>query len=399
MTIAGAFVLISMLVSPLSPSQASDPIPESDIEACKVPNGAEQSAGFSFPRRPDVLPTSGVIKAAIIFVDFPDAVGTDEKQLGKVARTYTDNFKKFFRAQSFGKVDFQFDYVPKYFRIKSKTTSYGMNLRKGGDGNGVVRYFQDAINAADSEYDFSQYQAVYVIPSNTNREITYGPAIGAGAATSNEGPIFAGAVAGTDSRRRENSHEWAWMAHETGHLFGLGHPWQITSDAQGRTSNVSEAAVWDLMINIGDGTKGDFLAWSRFLLDWLDPNQIGCYDIRGLKTGNLKVSLTAAALNTPGNKLLVFRTAEYKAIAVEVRVNSGLNKFPKSWEGPIVYEVNNLKSGYDGAIKLLSRDSRRDWNLLIGNMRLNQKVKQSGLEIQYRGKFRDNYVLSISLNR
>ena len=390
-------VLALAFVFPVA-AQASSTIEPTLVETCKLPNGNREFASFGFPRLPNRLPSSGVINAAIIFVDFPDAVGTDSKSLKQVANNYINKFVQFYRAQSYGKVEFKFDFNPKYYRISKKTTSYQMNLRKGQDGRGTFDYFRDAISAADSEYDFSNYQVVYVIPSNTNREITYGPAIPDSTAMSEDGPVPMGAVAGTDSRRRENSLEWSWLAHETGHLFGIEHPWRITSDAQGRTSQRSEAAVWDLMVNIGDGSTGDFLAWSRFLLGWIVDDQVVCFDATQKKPATTEFVITPAAPNDPRKKLALIKTGENTAIAVEVRVNSGLNKFPKSWEGPIVYLVDTTKVSNEGATRLLSRDSRRSRDLLIGNLRRGQSVKHGDVSVVFKGKRGSEYVFSLRTN-
>lgn len=390
-------VLALALVFPVA-AHANPKIEPTLAETCKLPNGTREFASFGFPRLPNRLPSSGVINAALIFVDFPDAIGTDSKSLKQVANNYINRFNQFYKAQSYGKVEFKVEFNPKYYRIPKKTTSYQMNLRKGQDGRGTFDYFRDAIAAADSEYDFSRYQVVYVIPSNTNTEITYGPAIPDSTALSEDGPVPMGAVAGTDSRRRENSLEWSWLAHETGHLFGIEHPWRITSDAQGRTSLRSEAAVWDLMVNIGDGSTGDFLAWSRFLLGWIEDDQVLCFDTTQVEKGTTEFVVTPATLKDNRKKLVLIKSGENTAVAVEVRVNSGLNKFPKSWEGPIVYLVDTTKISNEGAARLLSRDSRRSRDLLIGNMRKGQTVKHGNLTLFFKEKRGSEYVFSMRTN-
>lgn len=380
----------------------AEPVELLETSQCQLPAGPRPEADFGFPRSTQRLPAEGTISAVMIFVDFPDARGTDEKDLASVGVRYTRNFKKFYSAQSYGRVSFEIKVIPKYFRLASKTSSYKMNLRKGQNGDGAARYFQDSLKAADTTVDFTGVDVVFVVPSNTNKEITYGPAFPLRAEDdylrTDEGLIRNGAVAGTDSRLRENSLEWSWMAHETGHLFGLGHPWPVTADAQGRTSDSSNAAVWDLMSSINKGSTGEFLGWSRFLIGWLGQPDAYCIDADSVNKSGTEIRLRPLAQQSPAKKFLMIKTGDQTAIAVEIRTNSGLNKFPGSWEGPLVYKIDSSKAGYEGVASLITPNKTRDYStgLKIGTLKPGQKVSANGLSIQYVGRRGADYVLKVT---
>jgi len=390
------------LVAGLSaPSSASPQQQSRQIEQCQLPSGPGNFTDFGFPRSIDRLPAEGTIRAQILFVDFPDAVGTDENRLRKVARQYTGKFKQFYSAQSYGKVRFEFSYIPRYFRLDSKTSSYKMNLRKGQDGSGAGRYFQDALRAADKDVDFTGIDVVYVIPSNTNREISFGPAFGTHREDSflqtDETIIYNGAVAGTDSRLRENHLEWVWLAHETGHLFGLSHPWKIDSDAQGRVLSAPDYPVWDLMTHMGDsGVAGDLLGWSRFQIGWLGASNVICVDAKDIGTEPFVARLAALSSRQNAEKFLFIRTGTYTGIAVEVRTRGGLNRFPASWEGPLVYTLDTRKIGNQGATTLVGPSRIRHNGLVVGTLTLGQVVKSSGIEIKYAKKNKNRFDITLS---
>ena len=395
----GALLYALMICVPSASAEIA--APRLPIEQCKLPSGPRDFTNFGFPRSTNRLPSEGRIKAQIIFVDFVDAVGTDGKNLRKVAQRYTRDFERFYSAQSYGKVSFDFTYIPKYFRIDKKTTSYNMNLRKGQNGEGVGRYFQDALRAADKEVDFSGIDVVYVIPSNTNREITYGPAfpegIGSTYLQTDEGAIQNGTVAGTDSRLRENSLEWVWMAHETGHLFGLEHPWKVNSDAQGRGLSAPSYPVWDLMLNMGDGATGDLLGWSRFLIGWLDESNIFCIDGEALTRETISLDIASLSSKSNTEKFIFVKTGTYTGIAIEVRTRGGLNTFPASWQGPLAYVIDTRKIGNEGAASLVGSGLPRFNGLATGTIRPGQQVVSDGFKVRF--KSQSGKIFRIELSR
>jgi M6 family metalloprotease-like protein len=398
-SIALTGILLALTIAGPSASAAPERL-RLGLEECKLPSGPRDFTNFGFPRSANRLPSEGVIKAQIIFVDFPDAVGTDERKLRKVANRYTKNFKKFYSAQSYGKVSFDFTFLPKYFRIDQETTSYKMNLRKGQNGDGTGRYFQDALRVSDREIDFTGIDVVYVIPSNTNREITYGPAFPMGMGSTflqtDEGAIQNGTVAGTDSRLRENSLEWVWMAHETGHLFGLEHPWKVNSDAQGRGLSAPSHPVWDLMLNMGNGETGDFLGWSRFLIGWLEDSNVFCIDADNLTREPISLKLSPLSSRADHEKFIFVKTGTYTGIAIEVRTRGGLNSFPASWQGPLVYSIDTRKIGNEGAASLVGTGSPRFNGLSIGTLKPGQQVVSEGIKVRFKSQAGKGYNIEVS---
>ena len=399
LSITVSALLLTLTISVPSASAQTE-LARLALEECKLPSGPRDFTNFGFPRSTSRLPSEGLIKAQIIFVDFPDAVGTDERNLRKVAQRYTKNFEKFYSAQSYGKVSFEFTYLPKYFRIDQKTTYYKMNLRKGQNGEGTGSYFQDALRASDKEIDFTGIDVVYVIPSNTNREITYGPAFPMGTGDTylqtEEGALQNGAVAGTDSRLRENSLEWVWMAHETGHLFGIDHPWKVDSDSQGRGLSAPSHPVWDLMLKMEDGVTGDLLGWSRFLIGWLDESNVTCIDAENLTREAVSLKLSPLSSRSNTEKFIFVKTGAYTGIAIEARTRGGLNTFPASWQGPLVYKIDTRKISNEGAASLVGPGSPRFNGLSIGTLKPGQQVVSDGIKVRFKSQAGKVYKIEVS---
>lgn len=398
--------LTSRIISPLlvitllfglatisNPAFAETQLP---IQQCQLPSGPRPGSTWGFPRSADLLPADGEIRIQIIFVDFPDAKGTDEKSLESTAKRYKDNFQKFYTAQSYGRVKFSFSYVPEYFRLNKKSSTFQMNLGKGQDGSGGLDYFRSAIEAADKKVDYSEVDLVVVIPSNTNREITYGPAVVGVSVVTDEKIITRGAVAGIDSRLRSDSTEWVWMAHEIGHLFGIGHPWKTNTDPQGRWLSKPDYPVWDLMLHLDNGLTADFLGWNRFLIGWLGEGSVVCIDSMQLANEPKVVSLAPITSKNEKEKFLFIKTGDYTGIAIEVRAPLGLNKFPKSWGGPLVYTIDTRKVGNEGFAKIVKGNRLTQRGLTVGTLVKGQTVSTSGIKIKFQKKTGDNYEISLS---
>ena len=356
------------------------------IESCKLKYQNQWETGFGFPRSSHRLPNSGQIKAIFIFVDFPDAPGTDHP--AEVAKSYFDKFNGFYKSVSYGKVSFSYSVPDRYFRIDKPSNSYRMNMKKGELNPDPSAYFQDALKAADPIVDFSGFDVVYVIPSNTNREISYGPSfpMGPGNETlkTNEKVFYSGAVAGTDSRLQENSYEWVWLAHETGHLFGLEHPWRVQSTPQGATTIGPEVAIWDLMLAMWKNSPQahEFLGWTRLLLSWISDEQVNCQDISSLSGTDLKFRLTPIELNTPDEKLAVIRINETTALVMEVRRNLGFDIIPLEYEGTLIYLVDVTKGSNEGMATLVSSNTKLVNGISIGTMKAGSSVELADMRIE-----------------
>jgi M6 family metalloprotease-like protein len=342
--------------------------------------------GFGFPRSSNRLPNVGLIKAIFIFVDFSDAPGTDQPAV--VAKTYFEEFNEYYKSVSYGKVSFSYSVPDRYFRINKPSNSYRMNMKKGEQNPDPASYFQDALKAADPTVDFSGFDVVYVIPSNTNTEIVYGPAfpMGLGNETlkTDEKTFYSGAVAGTDSRLQENSLEWVWLAHETGHLFGLEHPWKVQSTPQGATTIGPEVAIWDLMLAMWKFSPKahEFLGWTRFLMSWISDDQVNCQDVSSISNGDFEFKLTPIEVNTPTDKLAIIRLSETKALVIEVRRNLGFDKIPAEYEGTLMYLVDVTKGSNEGMATLVSSNTRLVNGISIGTMKAGNSVEVANIRIE-----------------
>jgi M6 family metalloprotease-like protein len=376
--------VVRKVTSPLIDAPKPEILPARSAEDCKLRFATPFETGFGFPRSSTRLPATGVIRAIVLFVEFPDALGNDDPLVE--GKKYTEEFIKFYSAMSYGKLEFKVDVAPKYFKLKSTTSSYKMNIGRGDDGSGVSRYFQDALEAADPSIDFSPYEVAYVIPSSTNVEITYGPAFPLPADSNllrtNEKAFTSGAVGGADSRLRLNSLEWVWMAHETGHLFGLEHPWLVQSDSQGRTTIGDTVAMWDMMLAMWNGFSSfEFIAWTRFLIGWIPDNQIACIDAKAESGKTFEIDVEPIARQASGRKMIFVKTSETTGIAIEVRRNEGFDRVSAEHEGTLVYAVDVSKRGNEGMARWLGSNNSKRRNVSVATIKTGAIIQTDWAQI------------------
>lgn len=112
------------------------------------------------------------------------------------------------------------------------------------------------------------------------------------------------------------------VVHETGHLLGL--PDLYTANAP------STLHRWDVM---AARWPSELLAWHRWKLGWLDPDQIVCITRRSTRT------VTLQPLERPGGTKAVVVKRGLRAIVVEVRARSGYDSTLCD-TGVLAYEVD-----------------------------------------------------------
>ncbi len=241
--------------------------------------GFGDGEGLNDPRLP---PTTGTLRAAMLFVDFADSPGVDSP--GSVYQAYAPALSAWVRSVSYGRLELSVVPVLRWLRLPRTLAEYEES------------HFGGAVEAAVATAGVGPVNALYLVPSMDALASTI----------VDHDPLRVGGA---------EIHAWSWVArgslerlgsqvliHETGHVLGL--PDLYLSGV------ASSRHVWDVMTS---GPGAGLFAWHRWKLGWLDRDQVVCLTRRGSVQARLQ-----PVESRGGTKAIVVRLARAVVVA-EVR--------------------------------------------------------------------------------
>lgn len=343
---------------------------QQSIDTCRLAKVNKETLSAGFPRFSSLIPSTGNIRSLFLYVDFLD------NKASAVPKGFTEQFsvtaKRFLEAQSYGRAKFTFESSPKVYRINKKSSNYQMFSDGQGDAGALI---QDAINAADTEIDFSKYDFLTIVPPKNTTTILSGGAITGGPDNfkSTERNFSSGVVIGKTKLSNFSlpGFGWSFYSHEVGHVLGITHPF-LQKDGE-------PAAIWDLMGNGGTSVP-EFIGWHRFLLDWLTESEIACF--AGASFSNSQHFLTPLNTAGKGKKMVVITLNAKQALVIEARRASTYDKLQKYEEGTLVYRVDVSKGDDKGIITILGNKGTKREGQTLESIKPGESVTSNGYVIK-----------------
>lgn len=316
----------------------SDPVQMPDITPCRLPEAANHGElGLGFPVNPNRMPSTGAVRAAVLFTDFSDSPSTRTAE--EVFSVISPAGVEFFSSASYGRMDYQLSPHFSWLRMSKPSTEYTFATFEGHRA-----YIQEAVDLADPAVDFSDAHQVIVLTNPDTVAFQFGPALtanpGSGGIEADGAMIYNAITSASDL----DFWGFRWLNHESGHSMGLVDLYAYEGDDAHRFVGDFSLMGW---VN---GTAPEYLAYERWLLGWLDDSQIYCH-----QTNDETVSLTA--LETAGGvKAIIIPTGPTTATVVESRravaYDSGVLK-----EGALVYTVDTSIPTGSGPIQVFPHDN------------------------------------------
>lgn len=308
-----------------------------DVGACKLSDPTPGGASLGFPRSSERIPTIGTVEIVVLFVDFTDVAAS--RSPADVLSMFSPAAEDFIDAASYGRTQVVLRPHLEWMTLSGPSTGYVTNTYSGHRA-----FIQEAIDLADPDVDFSGAVEVVVV-STPNAA-----AVRSARAAAWFGGAFTGGQFTPDGTSMTNaitvgSDLTAWgefgylvVAHEIGHSMTLVDLYSY-SGFPGFTGEFS------LMNDVG-GEAPEHMAYERWLMGWLDDDQILCVGTES--------SATISPIEVRrGAKALIAPTGPTRAVVAESRRPLGYDSALAA-PGVVVYLVDASIDTGSGAIEVVN---------------------------------------------
>jgi hypothetical protein len=290
-------------------------VPSENIETCKIKQTGNDSVRSGFPAATPLYQSSGVVKWALIPLDFVDLPG--EANFKSRVQEQMDYASEWADVTSEGRLQIQWKVQESWIRLPGLSKDYAIPV---SDNNGFGSPAQQSVwtrvvTEADKYFDFTGIQAVQFILPAGQGIIEYGIKGNAWFDVvknfkTNEGTrIELFSIPSTfleEANSGRNFWSW-WMYHYIG---GLG-------IAKYGGSRIATPMMTYVIQGVTEGER-DLGGWIRFLIGWMPEDRVYCRTATNLT----KLDLTLVPLTdnkSEGVKLAVIPLSETKALILESR--------------------------------------------------------------------------------
>ncbi len=354
-----------------------------DPDSCRPPG----PAGFPLRSR---VPSTGVIRVAVLFLDFPDAQARHTTR--REAELGLPYIETYLATASYGRLKTEFTPLHRWLRAAHGYRSYL--------GTSAVPTLEDpldpdaeAVRLADPEFDFTDHDAVMVVMPSSH----FGSGLATGSIRTEEATLSRVRINFLSLAEPRQPLEWGLVAaHELAHLLGLldlypsddslrDHP----EPPPGKRWVANQIGLMGLWANFLTGDSDprlahelhlpdrrrytayayhlqarEMLAWSRWQLGWLQPGQVRC--LTGLETEKT-VTLRPVASPGVGTAMVAIPLSETEIVVIESRRRLGYDAGHEyryddgasttlptlAGSGVLVYVINAARSGGQMPVRVI----------------------------------------------
>ena len=309
-------------------------VPRADVSACKLTSSRSADSGLGFRSRANCAPSTGSLNALMLFVDFPDFPAQETTQ--NLYDFFLPQAADWYRNASYGRLRLNVTAdMSGFYRMPARADSY--NWSRGLTTAMHLKYIQDALGAYNRTV--AGLDELYIVVPRRTSAIT----------TSFTSSVEIRSKSGTRIARTATTFgttlftSWGYktMNHETGHAMCMPDLYELSSGQGGVYTG-----GFDLMGPIG-GPGPDFFAWNKWLLGWIDDDQVECVSGPGSTTH----SLTPLGV-TGGVKAVVVKKNATSVLVAELRTAIGLDA-KLCAPGVLLYTVSTTVASGKGPIRVV----------------------------------------------
>lgn len=294
---------------------AAPSLQSENLELCKIKQAGNDGVRSGFPAATKLYQSTGVVKWALIPLDFSDLPG--ELNYLTRAQYEMDSASEWADMTSEGQLKIEWKVHDKWIRLPGLSRDYAIPVsdNQGFGSPAQQSVWTRAITEADKYFDFTGIQAVQFILPAGQKIIEYGIKGNAWFDVvknfrTNEGTrIELFSIPSTFNEEPKSGRNfWSWWMYH--YIVGLG-------VAKFGGSSVATPLMPYLIQAMTEGER-DLGGWIRFLVGWMPDNRVYCRTTASLT--NLDLTLIPLTDNkSQGIKLAVFPLSQTKALLLESR--------------------------------------------------------------------------------
>ncbi|KAF2244796.1 hypothetical protein BU26DRAFT_568794 [Trematosphaeria pertusa] len=204
----------SSIPTPLPPDETSSSIQPSEPTSTPIINPSEscKPANWTIEGR---APSTGTLKAALIFVDFPDAPANTTVE--ELWAPYASAPKELYSQMSYGKLNFEIvPLLDQFYRMPADSSSYSYSRDLTTDMH--LKYINDALEAVGPDASFAGVDTLFIMPCKYADEISFSTSTAMDVTALDNSVIGSTITFGQDLY---NVWGYKTINHETGHAMGL----------------------------------------------------------------------------------------------------------------------------------------------------------------------------------
>jgi M6 family metalloprotease-like protein len=285
----------------------------------------------------------GEVVATVIMVDFPDAPATmsPDAAFAKIAPS-----AGIFDEVSYGRFTYRLEPMMTWYRMSRPSTEYAP-LTSSFDRHRA--YIAEAVALADADVDFTSTESLIVLANPDAEGLgEAGPAFTP--ISSDEGIAVDGTVLMNGATSAHDLNYWGaiWLNHEVTHTLGLPDLYAF----EGGEGLPYTGEFGYMGLSSLDANAPGLFAWERWVLGWLDDDQVTCF----AAPPDTPESVVLSPLGTTGgSKAVVLALGPTRALVAEARTASGIDAGIHK-EGVLVYAVDSsVESGF-GPVRVAPAD-------------------------------------------
>ena len=327
-----------------TPTPTAPPTPDIagrlPIESCKLATGNSENFTSSFPISDyNQSNTTGKIRIALIFVDFPDAAANTDAD--SYFNTISAKVSAAYREMSYGRLTVEFVKVPGWIRMSKESRKYNV-LQNAKSYESTVRYVSEALIAADRSVDMTGVTSVAVFSVESAPGVAGDYEWGLTEPLTTEEGSKVTSVIVTGGQWWLTNWEPLVVAHEFGHVLGLQDLY-----SKGDDDPSPYVGDFDFMSNASeDSVAPSLLGWDRWRLGWISDTSVVCVK----PTAENRITLSPLQTGK-GTLLAVVPLSATRALVMESRHPIGIDS-KLGTSGVLVYIVDTSIDTTEGPMRV-----------------------------------------------